>query len=183
MKRGTLTAMLILAIGGSAIGQAKYLSNEGNIIFFSHTALEDITAENMEVASVLDSETGEVVVLVQMTAFEFEKKKMQEHFNENYVESETFPKATFRGKILNNADVDYATKGRYDIQLEGEMSIHGVAKQVSARGSLEVITGGLIARTKFLLNPEDYNIKIPKVVRKNISENMEIRVEINHKVI
>lgn len=176
-------AVLILVLGGSAIGQAKYLSNEGNIIFFSHTSLEDITAENMEVASVLDSETGEVVVIVQMTAFEFEKKKMQEHFNENYVESETFPKATFRGKILNNADVDYVTKGEYEIQLEGEMSIHGVMNKVSASGSLEVIKGGVIARTKFMLNPEDYNIKIPKVVRKNISENMEIRVEINHKVI
>ena len=180
MRRSTLTAMVILAIGGSAMGQAKYLGNEGNIIFYSHTAIEDITAENKEVASVIDSENGEVVVIVQMTAFAFEKKKMQEHFNENYVESETFPKATFRGRILNNADVDYTTKGEYEIQLEGEMTIHGVANQVSASGSLEVTMDGIRARTTFLLNPEDYGIKIPGVVRKNIAEKMEIRVDLNH---
>jgi polyisoprenoid-binding protein YceI len=183
MKRGALTVMFVLAFAGSIFGQGKYLTNEGNVIFFSHTALEDITAENNEVASVIDAENGEVAVIVPMTAFEFEKKKMEEHFNENYVESETFPKATFRGIILNNSDVDYSTKAVYEVEIEGEMTIHGVSKQITAKGSIEVTAKGIIAKTKFLLNPKDYGIKIPKVVRKNIAENMEIRIHLNHKPI
>jgi polyisoprenoid-binding protein YceI len=183
MKRGVLIAMFVLALAGTIFGQGKYLTNEGNIIFFSHTALEDITAENNEVASVIDAENGEVAVIVLMTAFEFKKKKMQEHFNENYVESETFPKATFMGIILNNSDVDYSTKAVYEVEIEGEMTIHGVSKQITAKGSIEVTAKGILAKTKFLLNPEDYGIKIPKVVRKNIAENMEIRIDLNHKPI
>ena len=183
MKRGVLTVMFVLALAGSIFGQGKYLTNEGNIIFFSHTALEDITAENNEVASVIDAENGEVAVIVLLTAFEFEKKKMQEHFNENYVESETFPKATFRGIILNNSNVDYSTKDLYEVEIEGEMTIHGVSKQITVKGSIEVTAKGIIAKTKFLLNPEDYEIKIPKVVRKNIAENMEIRIDLNLKPI
>ena len=84
--------MIILAMAGSVSGQGKYLTNEGTIIFYSHTVIEDITAENDKVGSVIDAENGDLAVIVQMTAFEFEKKKMQEHFNENYVESGYTPK-------------------------------------------------------------------------------------------
>jgi polyisoprenoid-binding protein YceI len=183
MRRVALTAIFVLALAGSIFGQGKYLTNEGNIIFFSHTTLEDITAENNEVASVIDADNGEVAIIVLMTAFEFEKKKMQEHFNENYVESEKFPKATFRGAIVNNGDVDYSTRAVYEVDIEGEMTIHGISKQITAKGSIEVLADGILAKTKFLLNPEDYGIKIPKVVRKNIAENMEIRIDLNHKPI
>lgn len=187
MKRGTFTALFVLTMVGSLpgalLGQGKYLTNEGNIVFYSHTALEDITAKNNEVASVIDAESGEVAIIVEMTAFEFEKKKMQEHFNENYVESDKFPKATFRGNILNNTGVKYEVNGVYEVEIQGEMTIHGVTNQVSAGGSVEVTQEGIRAKTKFLLNPEDYGIKIPGVVRKNIAENMEIRVDLKHQPI
>ena len=181
MRQGTVTAMIILAMAGSVSGQGKYLTNEGNIIFYSHTVIEDITAENDKVGSVIDAENGDLAVIVQMTAFEFEKKKMQEHFNENYVESELYPKATFMGSIVNNGDVNYTSNGIYEVEVEGELTIHGVTRQVSADGSLEVTEEGVRARTTFLLNPEDYGIKIPAVVRNNIAEKMEIRVDLLHK--
>jgi polyisoprenoid-binding protein YceI len=183
MKKAAITGMFILALAGRVAGQGKYLTNEGTIVFYSHTSIEDITAENNDVASVIDGENGEVAVIVQMTAFKFAKSLMQEHFNENYVESEKFPKAIFRGSILNNQEVDYTSEGVYKVRVAGELTIHGVTNQVSTEGTVEVVGEGIIANTRFMLNPEDYGISIPNVVRKNIAENMEIRINLFHKPI
>ena len=176
---------LCLAAASSPVhGQGKFLSNKGFISFYSHTAIEDITAENNHVASVIDAARGEVAVIVTMINFQFEKKLMQEHFNENYVESEKYPKATFNGKIMNNSEVIYTAKGDYAVRVEGDMTIHGITRKVSAEGSIVVTeTGGIVTRTKFLLNPEDYNIRIPRVVRNNIAETLEISVDILHQPI
>lgn len=159
-------------------GQGKYLTNNGTIKFYSHTVIEDITAENGKVAAVVDAEKGEIAVIVIMSEFQFEKKLMQEHFNENYVESEKYPKAVFNGSIENNDSVDYGTLGIYPVTVLGELTIHGVTRSLSATGTLEVTANGIVARTSFLLNPEDYEIKIPRVVRDNIAEKMEITVEL-----
>ena len=121
-----------------------------------------------------------MAIIVKMKDFQFKKKLMQEHFNENYMESEKFPKAIFNGTILNNSQLDYSSEGKYTVQVEGEMTIHGISNIVNAEGIIEVISHGIIARTKFLLNPEDYDIKIPKVVRKNIAEKLEITVELSY---
>jgi len=175
MKKISLT-LIIFLMAILAYSQGKYLTKEGEINFYSHTALEDITADNKEVASIIDSETGEVIINVRMTAFHFKKRLMEEHFNENYVESEKYPKSTFKGKILNNNAVDYTKMGSYIVEVKGEMTIHGKTNTVNANATIEITDGGLVAKTKFLLNPEDYGIKIPKLVRKNIAENLEISV-------
>ena len=173
-----LTAILASIFINPVSGQGKFLTNDGTIRFYSHTAIEDITATNDEVAAVIDGQSGEVAIIVVMTGFQFEKKLMQEHFNENYVESEKFPKATFNGRIENNEAVDYGVPGTYDVKVAGKMTIHGVTKSIAAEGTLEVTPDGIVARTAFLLNPEDYDIKIPRVVRNNIAENMEITAEL-----
>jgi hypothetical protein len=166
---------------GLVYGQDKYLSNKGYISFYSQTVIEDITADNNAVGSVIDAASGEVAIIVTMTKFKLKKKLMQEHFNENYVESEKYPQARFNGQILNNSEVDYFTRGEYPVRVEGDMTIHGVSKNVSVEGSIEVTEkGGIIARTKFMLNPEDYNIRIPRIVRNNIAEKLEISVDILH---
>ena len=179
MKKIMVTGLMVTSIAMAMLGQGKYLTNNGEISFYSHTAIEDITAINNEVASVIDAASGEVAIIVKMTAFQFEKKLMQEHFNENYVESEKFPKATFNGSIKNNGEVDYSRSGNYIVQVAGELTIHGVTNSVGAEGTIEVKAKGITARTKFLLNPEDYDIKIPRVVRKNIAESMEITAILN----
>ena len=179
-----LSGLLFGAAFHPVQGQGKYLANSGHISFFSHTAIEDITADNQKVASVIDAESGEVAMIVTMVNFEFEKKLMQEHFNENYVESEKYPKATFNGRIINNSEVNYAAMGEYAVTVEGEMTIHGVTQKVSEQGKIIVTEAGeVITRTKFMLNPEDYEIKIPRVVRNNIAERLEISVDILHKPI
>jgi polyisoprenoid-binding protein YceI len=179
MKKLLITGLMLGCVTILVPGQGKYLTNEGNISFYSHTIIEDITATHNNVAGVIDAATGDVAIIVRMTGFQFEKKLMQEHFNENYVESEKFPKATFNGSITNNVDVKYSTPGTYQAQVKGNLTIHGVTRAISAEGSVEVTSAQIIARTKFLLNPEDYGMKIPKVVRKNIAEKMEIRVVLN----
>jgi len=177
MKAIVLSAFILLSCQ-MASGQGKFLTNEGVITFYSHTVIEDITAINEKVAAVIDSESGAVVVIVVMNEFQFQKKLMQEHFNENYVESEKYPKATFNGRISNNGEVDYQTRGAYRILIKGEMTIHGVTREISTEGTIEVNPSGISAETKFLLNPEDYDITIPGVVRNNIAENMEITAEL-----
>jgi len=161
-----------------ARSQGKYLTNNGTIKFYSHTVIEDITAENRRVAAVVDAEKGEVAVIVMMREFQFEKKLMQEHFNENFVESEKYPKAFFNGSIENNDSVDYRSPGIYPVMVLGELTIHGVTRSLNTKGTLEVKANGIVAHTSFRLNPEDYEIKIPRVVRDNIAENMEITVEL-----
>ena len=177
MKTTVIFVLTVLSFQ-IVIGQDKYLTNEGVISFYSHTAIEDITAINEKVAAVIDSESGEVAIIVVMSEFQFEKKLMQEHFNENYVESEKYPKAIFNGHITDNGKVDYKAPGIYEVQVKGEMTIHGVAREVTSEGTVEVSRNGITARTKFMLNPEQYEIKIPKVVRNNIADNMEITVEL-----
>ena len=187
MKKIRIKYLLGLFLAASlspVYGQGKFLANKGFISFFSHTAIEDITADNNLVASVIDTESGEVAIIVTMINFQFEKKLMQEHFNENYVESEKYPKATFNGKIINNSEVNYSAKGDYDVRVEGEMTIHGITHKVSVEGQIVVTEAGdIVTRTKFMLNPEDYNIKIPRVVRNNIAERLEISVDILHQPI
>lgn len=183
VQTGSLMVLIFLAFSMVISAQGKYLTHSGTVRFYSHTAIEDITAENNSVSSVIDAATGELVIIIRMTEFKFKKKLMQEHFNENYVESETFAKATFKGRIVNNADVDYSSKGVYRVEVEGEFNLHGVSNMLSTEGTLEVNEKGILARTKFLLNPEDFDIKIPGVIRKNISEHLEITAELSHRPI
>ena len=183
MRSVIIMGLLVATAAGVLQGQGKYLTNEGQISFYSHTAIEDIKADNLEVSSVLVVESGEVAIIVKMTDFQFEKKKMQEHFNENYVESEKFPKAIFIGSILDPSKVDYATKKIYHVKVEGDLTIHGKTNRVSTDATIEVISDGITARTKFMINPEDYDIKIPRVVRKNISEKLEVTVELTYQPI
>jgi len=175
-----LTVGMISFLHPDIHGQGKYMTNNGFASFYSHTVIEDITAENKEVASVIDASTGEVVIIVRMSAFQFEKRLMQEHFNENYVESEKYPKATFNGAINNNQVVDYSTEGTYKVVVEGDLTIHGITNTVSAEGTIEVTSNGIVAKTSFMLNPEEYDIRFPRVVRKNIADNMEIRAAMEY---
>jgi polyisoprenoid-binding protein YceI len=95
------------------------------------------------------------------------------------VESEKYPRAVFKGKILNNDAVNYISQGYYTVNVEGDMTIHGETRKVYTEGTIEVSAEDIIAKAKFLLNPEDYEIKIPKLVRNNIAEKLEITVEFN----
>src|SRR5689334_8859827 len=108
MMNRKLTVLFIVMITASAcFAQVKYFTKTGKINFFSKATLEDIEAKNKTVTAVIDSKSGAVQFSVQMKGFEFEKKLMQQHFNENYVESDKFPKGEFKGMITNNSEINY----------------------------------------------------------------------------
>ena len=178
MKRIVLFIITVLLV--LPAGAQKYMTRNGYIGFYSHTALEDIKGDNNQVASVLDIATRGIVFQVLVKSFHFDKALMEEHFNENYMESEKFPKSTFNGKITNFSDIDFSKNGTYDVTVEGDLTIHGVTNKVSAKGTLEVRPDGISAGSKFNLVPEDYKIEIPGLVRNNIAKSMEITVTMKY---
>lgn len=158
----------------------KFMTKNGYIGFYSHTPVEDIKADNNQVASILDISTGEIAFQVLIKSFQFEKALMQEHFNENYLESEKFPRSTFSGKITNFSDVNFSKPGKYEVTVEGDLLIHGVTKKISTKGSVEIAENSIIATSKFNIQPEDYNINIPAVVRNNIAKIIEVTVNMKY---
>jgi hypothetical protein len=154
----------------------KFMTKTGYIGFYSHTPIEDIRAYSNQAASVLDISTGELVFQVSVKSFKFEKALMEEHFNENYMESEKFPNSTFKGKIINSSSIDFTKPGKYDVTVEGELNMHDVTNKVSVNGVIEVVSGGINAASKFNIVPEDYKINIPGIVRDNIAKTLELTV-------
>jgi len=138
--------------------------------------MEDIKADNNQVAGIVDISTGELVFQVLIKSFHFERALMEEHFNENYMESEKFPKSSFKGKITNLASLDLKKVGTYDVVAEGQLTIRDVTKPVTVKGTLEVTATGLNTNAKFKIVPEDYNIAIPGVVREKIAKDLEVTV-------
>lgn len=178
MKRAAF--LLILWLVFISANSQKYMTKNGYIGFYSHTPLEDIKADNNQVASVIDISTGEMVFQVLIKSFRFEKALMEEHFNENYMESEKYPKATFKGKITNISSVNFSKNGTYPVTVEGDITIRDITKKISATGDIEVTTGALNANADFNITPEDYKIKIPGVVRDNIAKIMEVTVTMKY---
>jgi polyisoprenoid-binding protein YceI len=178
MKR---LSFIILIFGLFLAANAqKYMTKNGYIGFFSSTPIEDIKADNNQVASVIDISTGEIVFQVLIKSFHFEKALMEEHFNENYLESEKFPKSTFKGKITNLTAVNFSKPGQYDVTVEGDLNIHDATNKVSVKGSIDVVSGGINANSKFNIVPEDYRISIPGVVRNSIAKNIEVTVTMKY---
>ena len=117
-----------------------------------------------------------------MNAFQFEKALMQEHFNERYVESHKYPKATFAGSIEDIEKIDLSKAGSYNVTVSGKLSIHGVTQTVSSKGTLKIGDDKtLTANSTFTINLEDYKVKIPTMYIDNISESIEIKVKVKLK--
>ena len=178
MKRAAFLSILWLVF--ISANSQKYMTKNGYIGFYSHTPLEDIKADNNQVASVIDISTGEIVFQVLIKSFRFEKALMEEHFNENYMESEKFPKASFKGKITNLTSVSFSNNGTYPVTVEGDLTIRDVTKKITSTGSVEVVTGGINAGAKFNIVPEEYKINIPRVVRDNIAKIIEVTVTMKY---
>jgi len=178
MKKIT-TLLAIMLLAASMVNAQKYMTKGGTIKFSSETPMEKIEGVNRQVNSALDFTTGNFVFKVLIRGFEFEKALLQEHFNENYMESEKFPNSTFNGKITNIKDVNLAKDGIYKVVAEGDLSMHGVTNKVKVNGTLEVKGGKVLGKAVFNASPKDYNIAIPKAVIKNISEAIEVDVNIS----
>ncbi len=175
MKKAFLLSCLLLFFSCSY--SQLFITRTGFTSFYSHTSLEDVKAENNQVYAVIDATKKNIAFMLLMKSFAFEKELMQEHFNENYAETDKFPKATFSGTYTGN--VDLTKNGTYNIVVSGALIIHGVTKNVQVPATLEVNASTLIGNAHFQVKPEDYNIIIPSLVRDKISPMMDINVKIN----
>lgn len=152
------------------------MDRAGHASFFSEAPLENIEAHNDQALSVLDVTTGEVAASILMKSFRFEKALMQEHFNEKYVESDKYPKATFTGRISNMGAVDFSKDGTYTANVKGEITIHGQTKPLEAQVEFVVQDNKIAATSTFPLTVNDFKIEIPRIVIRNIAEVIEVRL-------
>ncbi|MDH4058701.1 MAG: YceI family protein [Cyclobacteriaceae bacterium] len=179
MKKLLIFSFLML-ISSVSFTQSVYMTRSGQISFFSKTALENIDAVNNEVTSLLNPETGEIVFAVLIKSFHFERALMEEHFNENYMESDKIPKSTFQGKITNLSNIDFKKEGTYPASVEGDLTIHGVKQHISTSGNLKIEKGKIHTICSFIVKLSDYKIEIPSIVSDKIAETLEIKVNCNY---
>lgn len=144
------------------------------ISFFSKSPLEDISATNKKTSVVLKTTTNDIQFGVPMISFKFRKALMEEHFNENYVESDKYPTAVFKGKI--NEDIDYTKDGEHKVSAKGTLNLHGVSKEIEATGTLTIKGNEIFIISVFKIKLADYNIKVPSLYVQNIAEVIDVTV-------
>ncbi len=141
----------------------KLVSKTGHINFFSHTTIEDISADNYKVVSTLDTSTGDIVYSVPMQSFEFEKALMQKHYNSSkFLDTKKYPKSKFVGKIDNLSDVNFEVDGDYNTTVKGEMTMHGVTKPITEKATITVTGDSVTVVSKMEITLADYNINFEK---------------------
>lgn len=174
MKNVILFA-LFFSIGKTASSQVFLAKDKSaQISFFSETPMENIDAKSDAVTSIYNSSNDSIIVKVQITTFVFPKSLMQEHFNENYLESSKYPFSVLRGKL--NKKIDATIDGDNMVTCTANLTIHGVTQPVVLSGNMKVSQGKLILDSKFLLKLADYDVKIPKLVVQNIAESLEVKM-------
>jgi len=178
-KRFFILAFLL--IGFSQLNaQDIWFTRNGNISFHAGTSMEDIDGTNNDVASLINIKTGDIAFTVLVKSFHFTRSLMEEHFNENYMESTKFPKSTFSGKITDPGKVNFTKDGNYAVTIEGDLFIHGVTKKITAPATIKISGGKISADSKFKILMSDYNVAIPGVVADKISREAMIEVKCNY---
>lgn len=180
MNKSLLLFLLILTLGFTDLSAQQYFTRAGNVSFTSEAPLEKIEAVNQSAVSIIDLENGQLEFAVLIKAFLFEKALMQEHFNENYMESSKFPKATFKGQIQDYTPISLAEDAKYPVKVKGQIIIHGQSKEIEVDGELKVQDGILSAQSAFELTLADFEIKIPKIVRDNIAQIVKVMLELKY---
>jgi hypothetical protein len=177
MKKLLLVA-LFMGTTGSLFAQT-YMTRTGKVSFnaTSPKSPEKVEAVNNEAGSILNSKTGDFVFQLPVKGFKFESDLMQQHFNENYMESDKFPKSDFKGKISNMADVNYAKDGSYNVTVAGKLTIHGITKDVSVPGTITIKGKEAVAKAKFTVKLADYGIAIPGVVADKLNKEATIMID------
>jgi len=163
-----------------SFGKELFITRDGNIDFFSSTPIEDIKAINDQVSCVLNKTTGEFAFQVPVKGFVFKNALMQEHFNENYLESDLYPKSVFKGKIIDWKKIDLSDKV-VEVVIDGELTIHGVKKKIKESGKIWTAEGKIKGECSFDIAVADYDIKIPRIVRDNIAKIIKISVDVSLK--
>lgn len=174
-----LAACLVLGMAlSTSLYAQNYITRNGEARFFSHAPLEDIEAVNKDVGVIVSPALNIVKIVVKIISFQFDKSLMQEHFNENYMETPKFPIASFTGSFLNKEKVNFSNPGTYQTLVTGDLLIHGITRKREIPATLVIQADGKVSvASEFMVKLEDHQIKIPSAVGKNIAE--EVKVNFN----
>ena len=182
-KIGSLYLLIILfTFANYSLEAQKIGIKSSTISFFSDGLLEDIAAVNTASQAILNLVDGAFVLRIPITSFEFPNQLMQEHFNENYVESDDYPKCTFQGKFDDWDKMDANKDGKYTGTVSGIMNLHGQDQPVNAKVTMVVDGKNISIESMFYMVPEDYKIEIPSAVRDKIADKFEVSVKAEFKV-
>jgi hypothetical protein len=169
----SLLAVFLVLLSLPTVAQ-KFVVEKSMVSFFSDAAIEDIKAENTRASGIFNAATAEIVFSVPIIEFKFDKALMREHFNEKYMETEKFPKATFQGKI---AGIDAASAAPQSVRAQGKLTIHGVTKDIDVPGTVILQNSKWQMNSKFMVKLEDFNIARPQILWKNIAEEVEVTLD------
>jgi polyisoprenoid-binding protein YceI len=163
---------ILIAINSGA--QNRFFTKDAKINFNSSTPIEDIVAETNQVTTIIDIEKNEVVFSVLTTSFKFRRALMEEHFNENYIESSKFPKAKFNGKILT--PIDWESEKLNIVDVKGELTMHGVTREINFKAQITPGKGKIDASAEVKITPEMFDILIPATVKDKIAKEVKIKI-------
>lgn len=181
MKKLVISFLAVLLI--QLVSAQVYLTKNGYIKFYSHTSVEDIKAENFEVVSTLDAGKGDLRFQLLIKGFQFPKAAMQNHFNSAaYMDSDQFPKSTFNGTVVNINAVDFNKDGLYEVEVAGELTLHGVTKKIKEKGTITIKNGKPAANAVFKVNRSDYKITTPPFTAAKIAEEIEVSVRCEYEL-
>lgn len=182
MKK-TILIVTALFLFNMVNAQKKYFTKTGNASFRAGTAVEDIDGINKSTTCIFDAATGDIQFAILVKGFEFKSALMMEHFNENYMESDKYPKSTFKGKITNLDKINFQKDGTYPVTVKGSLEIHGVKNDIETTGSFKVTGEIVLATADFSVALEDYKIEIPSLVKDKISKTAKIQINCSNSVL
>lgn len=174
--KNLINLFLVLLMAASIPATAQsYKTKSGKVKFFSSAPIEDIEANSNEMVCKLTPSTNSVVFGVSIRSFQFEKEKMREHFNENYMESDKYKLAKFVGKIQET--IDYTKDGTHDVTVKGKLTIHGVTKERTVKGKVIIKDGKIQLTSDFDVKVADHDIEIPKLMFQKIAETVKVTID------
>lgn len=163
--------LLLTFFNGLNENESQFIARQGQVTFFSYTSVENIEAKNNQVLSILDVEKKEIAISMLMRAFVFKKDLMYEHFNESYIESDMYPKATFQGKII---DFETAVPSQTKM-INGTLTIHGISKEIAIKAIIKNNNNAYFLEGEFSLQVKDFDIKIPPILSSNIAKTISLK--------
>lgn len=171
-----IVMLFFLMTASFLFGNAQniYMDKAGMVSFFSKAPLENIEAHNTQALGIIELDKGRVAISILIKGFKFEKALMEEHFNENYLESDIYPKAVFSGKIIDYEKLNFFDPKGIEAVVAGNITIHGVSKPLHSKVFFKPEGDRLKCTVQFKVKPEDFNVKIPKLVINNIAKEIDV---------
>lgn len=180
MKKIIFFLITGLIVTGFNLNAQKYITKEGSIEIFSQTPIFTIEGINKKVASILNLENGDLVATTLIRSFKFHEALVEDHFNENYLESEKFPKASFKGKITNFKDVDIKKNGDYKVTIKGELTIHGTTNPIEEQGIITIKDGKISGKSIFNVSLAKYKVRVEESYKDAIKDEIKLDVHFDY---